>query len=406
MKILVFNTGSSSIKFQLFTMETETVLASGLVERIGEATGIFTYDRHGPSGDEKTVLEIASPDHALGMREIITILTDPRQGVIRETSEISAVGHRVVHGGEEFKSPALIDAKALEAIRKNCIFAPLHKPSNLIGSEVARALFPGVPHVAVFDTAFHQTIPPHAYHYALPQDLYRELGIRRYGFHGTSHQYVSKVAASMLGKPPEAVNLITLHLGNGASMTAVRKGQSVDTSMGMTPLEGLVMGTRSGDIDPALPAYLMERKKMTMREVDSLLNKQSGLKGICGRNDMRDILGQRDAGNSLAALAVEMYVYRIKKYIGAYWAALGKVDALVFTAGIGENSCEIRRLCCEGLEDLGIEIDPEANNKKTHNAREIQAPKSRVKVLVVPTNEELEIACQTRDLVRNVLLAP
>lgn len=399
MKILVFNTGSSSIKFQLFTMETEAVLASGLVERIGESTGDFTYHRHSPEGDKKTKREIPSPDHARGMKEVVQLLTDPGEGVIREAGEITAIGHRVVHGGEEFKRPALIDEKTREAIRRNAVFAPLHNPPNLTGIEVAGSLFPGIPHVAVFDTAFHQTIPPVAFRYALPHDLYHELGIRRYGFHGTSHQYVSRVAASLLGKSPETVNLITLHLGNGASMTAVRGGRSVDTSMGMTPLEGLVMGTRSGDIDPALPAYLMERKHMTWKEVDALLNKQSGLKGICGRNDMRDILERRSAGDPEAALAVEMYVYRIRKYIGAYGAALGRVDALVFTAGIGENSPEIRLLCCEGLDRLGVEIDPEANSKRAHEAREVQATESKVKILVIPTNEELEIAHQTRDLI-------
>ena len=380
MKILVINTGSSSIKYQLFDLAADVVLASGVLERIGEEAGVR--------------------DHRAGMEQIVRSLTDPGQGVIRAAAEIAAVGHRVVHGGEAFRRPVLIDEQVLAAIRQNVPLAPLHNPANLVGIEVARSLFPGVPQVAVFDTAFHQTLPPRAFRYGLPRELYERHRIRRYGFHGSSHQYVAKEAARRLGRPLAELNLITIHLGNGASITAIAKGQSVDTSMGMTPLEGLLMGTRSGDLDPSILFHLAEFFSMSVGEIHNLLNQQSGLKGICGENDMREILKRRAAGDKLAALAVEIYTYRIKKYIGAYYAVLGEVDALVFTAGVGENAPEIREQACAGLQRLGIALDPEKNAGASGSPREIQSAQSTVKVLVIPTNEELEIARQTLEVLQ------
>jgi acetate kinase len=304
----------------------------------------------------------------------------------------------VVHGGEDFKRPVLIDDNVLQAIKNNAPLAPLHNPANLVGIEVARALFPGIPQVAVFDTAFHQTIPPKAFHYGVPYDLYKTHRIRRYGFHGSSHSYVAKEAAKYLGKPLDELNLITIHLGNGASITAIEKGKSVDTSMGMTPLEGLVMGTRCGDIDPAIYFYLSEYFSMSVSEIESLLNKQSGLKGLCGTNDMREILQNSEKGDPLAKLALDIYAYRIKKYVGAYYAVLGRVDAIVFTAGIGENAPEIRKMALAGLERLGIIISDDKNESKEN--LEIQSDLSQVKILVIPTNEELEIALQTKEVIR------
>ncbi len=309
--------------------------------------------------------------------------------------DLFGIGHRVVHGGEEFREPTLIDDAVIAAIRRKIPLAPLHNPANLLGIEVTRARRPDVPQVAVFDTAFHHSLPPHAYHYAIPYQLYESLQIRRYGFHGTSHQYVANTAASHLGKPLESLNLITLHLGNGASAAAVERGRSVDTSMGMTPLEGLMMGTRCGDLDPAIVFFLATTGGKTLEEVEGLLNSQGGLRGICGVNDMREALESAASGDDRARLAIEMYAYRIKKYIGAYLAVLGRVDALIFTAGIGENSAEIRARSCAGLAGLGIEIDPARNGERVDGVHEIQREGSPVKILVVPTNEELEIAEET-----------
>jgi acetate kinase len=305
------------------------------------------------------------------------------------------IGHRVVHGGEAFREPALIDGEVVEAIRGLIPLAPLHNPSNLLGIEVARERFPGVPQVAVFDTAFHQTLPPRAYRYALPHELYETHQVRRYGFHGSSHAYVAKEAARHLGLPIEEADLIILHLGNGASAAAVQGGMSIDTSLGMTPLEGLVMGTRCGDLDPSIPFYLMRRTGRKPEEVESLLNKESGLKGICGASDMREILAAAAQGNERAGLAVEMFCYRIKKYIGAYHAVMGRLGALVFTGGIGENAAPIRQRVCEGLEHLGIAIDRVKNETAQGPIAELQQEGSLVTVLVVRTNEELEIAQQT-----------
>jgi acetate kinase len=324
---------------------------------------------------------------------------DEKHGIIKDKSEISAVGHRVVHGGETFQSPTIINDKVISAIKENIPLAPLHNPPNLEGIEVARSIFPDSPQVAVFDTAFHQTIPQKAFLYALPYHLYKKDKVRRYGFHGTSHAYVAEKCADHLGRPLTELNLITIHLGNGASMAALKKGQCVDTTMGMTPLEGLVMGTRSGDVDPALPFFLSDHLKMSLQEIDKLLNKESGLKGLSGTNDMREVMEKRDAGDERAKMALKVYTYRIKKYIGAYFAVLGNLDSIVFTGGIGEHSAEIRDLSCRRLERLGIQIDPAKNNENKEGIREIHVDGSDVKILVIPTNEELKIAQETKRVI-------
>lgn len=398
MKILVLNAGSSSIKYELFDMAGREVLASGLVERIGEAQSRLTQ-QHRAGGDfQETLRKGAVADHREGFAWIAAALRD--SGAVQSPDELSGVGHRVVHGGEAFQAPALIDEQVMEQIREQIPLAPLHNPANLVGIEVAMAGLPDVAHVAVFDTAFHHSIPPHAYHYALPFELYETHHVRRYGFHGTSHGFVAKQAARYLGQPLDTLNLITLHLGNGASAAAIQNGRSIDTSMGLTPLEGLVMGTRSGDLDPAIIFFLARATGLENDALESLLNRESGLKGICGVNDMREILRRADAGDERAALAIDVYAYRIKKYIGAYCAALGRIDAIVFTAGIGENSPEIRSRACSGLSALGIEIDPGRNASPDDGAREIQPADTPLKVLVIPTDEELEIAEQTVDCIR------
>ncbi|MDH3876655.1 MAG: acetate kinase, partial [Desulfobacterales bacterium] len=332
-------------------------------------------------------------DHQAGFQLIGAALNE--SGALQDTQELSGIGHRVVHGGEEFKQPTLINKKVIDTIRRLSPLAPLHNPANLLAIEVAMQSAPQVPQIAVFDTAFHQSIPAHAFRYAIPQDLYEAHHVRRYGFHGTSHHYVAKQTADLMDRPLNTLNLITLHLGNGASAAAVKGGKSIDTSMGMTPLEGLIMGTRCGDIDPAIIFYLKRKTGLARDAVESILNQESGLKGICGVNDMRQIEELAQSGNSQAQLAIEMVCYRIKKYIGAYYAVLGRLDALVFTAGIGEKSPLIRAGACRGLSHLGIEIDPEKNNRKSKTAFEIQKGGSTVKILVIPTNEEREIAEQT-----------
>jgi acetate kinase len=342
---------------------------------------------------EKIVNSEPVADHQAGFQLIGAVMG--QSGALQDTRKLSGIGHRVVHGGEEFTEPTLIDENVMGIIRRLSPLAPLHNPANLLGIEVTLQSAPRVPQVAVFDTAFHQSIPVHAFRYAIPQDLYEAHQVRRYGFHGTSHAYVAKQAARLMDRPLNAINLITLHLGNGASAAAVEGGKSIDTSMGMTPLEGLIMGTRCGDIDPAIIFYLKRKTGLTRDEVETLLNKDSGLKGICGINDMRQIEDLAQSGNSQAQLAIEMVCYRIKKYIGAYHAVLGRLDALVFTAGIGEKSPLIRAGACRGLSHLGIEIDPEKNKRKSKKAFEIQTRGSSVRVLVIPTNEELEIAEQT-----------
>ncbi|MGD9318690.1 MAG: acetate kinase [Desulfobacteraceae bacterium] len=403
MKILVINTGSSSIKYQLFDMAHQGILASGVAEKIGEEKGVLTHNRFLATGEmTEKVEEGRIVDHHEGLSRIVDLLVDPEQGVIQDKSEISAVGHRVVHGGETFRAPTIIDEKVIQAIKENIPLAPLHNPPNLVGIEVARTIFPEAPQVAVFDTAFHQTIPMESFLYAIPFELYEKHRIRRYGFHGTSHVYVAEKAAEFMGHPLKDLNLITIHLGNGASMAAIKKGRSVDTTMGMTPLAGLVMGTRSGDVDPALPFFLAEHLGISVKEIDDLLNKQSGLKGICGSNDMREVIEKKDEGDVKAKLALDIYTYRIRKYIGAYFAVLERPDAIVFTAGVGENSPFIRERCCQGLHKLGIEIDSERNNQTLEGTREISPPDSPVKVLVVPTNEELEIAEETKTVLEKI----
>lgn len=392
MKILVLNSGSSSIKYQLFNMDTQTVLASGLVERIGEEKALLKQ------GDIK--IERPLKNHKEGLDLVIHTLTDAQKGVIKNTKEIEAVGHRVVHGGEKFSHSTIIDNSVLQAIKDNVVLAPLHNPANITGIETAQELFPGVPQVAVFDTAFHQTMPKHSYLYAIPMDLYKKHHIRRYGFHGTSHYYVAKTAAKTLGIPFEKANIVTLHLGNGASACAIENGKSIDTSMGLTPLEGLMMGTRSGDMDPAIINFLANNAGMSIKDIDNMLNKQSGVKGLFGSNDLRDLENAHVEKNELATTVLTAYCYRIKKYLGAYMAALPRVDAIVFTAGVGENSDIIRELVCNNLSHLGVEIDPELNRPRSKQPRVVSKTSSKVKIMVVPTNEELEIANQTLALLR------
>lgn len=400
MIILVINTGSSSIKYQLFDMNNQKVLASGLAERIGEANSVLTHNKVTEKGKNlRKVIKRVIADHRQGLTRIVDLLVDPEYGTVKDKSEISAVGHRVVHGGEAFQSSTIIDENVIAAIRKNIPLAPLHNPANLTGIEVAQSIFPESTQVAVFDTAFHQTIPPKAFLYALPYDLYERDRIRRYGFHGTSHAYVAERSAQYMGRPLSELNLITVHLGNGASMAALKNGRCVDTSMGFTPLEGLVMGTRSGDVDPSLPFFLANQLKMSVEEIDDLMNRESGLKGICGTNDMREVMKKSNAGEERAGIALEVYSYRIKKYIGAYFAALESLDGLIFTAGIGENAPIIRDLCCQGLGKLGIRIDPEKNSRNRKEIRQISASISEVTILVVPTNEELKIAQETRTVI-------
>jgi len=400
MRILVLNSGSSSIKYKLFDMADRSILASGLVERIGEATSSLAHQARNARGEMTETRKTGRvADHRAGMQQIVEALSASRAG--EDGTGLAGIGHRVVHGGEDFTEPTLIDEKVLAVIRQNVPLAPLHNPANLIGIEVALEAAPNLPQVAVFDTAFHQSIPPRAFHYAVPHELYTQLRVRRYGFHGTSHQYVAGRAAAFLKRAPESLNLITLHLGNGASVAAVEQGRCVDTSMGMTPLEGLIMGTRCGDIDPAVHFYLLRETGLSPDELDSLFNKESGLKGICGTNDMREVLEKADAGDDRARLAIDMYCYRVKKYIGAYTAVLGRVDALVFTAGIGERAAPIREICCQGLPGLGIVLDPEKNRAGSRPPFEVQAAASAVKILVIPTDEELQIAEQTLELIQS-----
>lgn len=402
MKILVLNSGSSSIKYQVFASEDWAVLASGTVTRIGEAESDLQGQwRTADGGTDSCRVTLPIANHEEGLERIAGRLRD--SGVLADAAELGAVGHRVAHGGEAFHLPTLLTDAVVEGIRDMIPLAPLHNPANLAGIEVARRLFPQVQQVAVFDTAFHQTMPPTSYRYALPEYLYREHRVRRYGFHGTSHHYVAKRAAELLGKPLSECNLITLHLGNGASAAAIRGGESLDTSMGMTPLEGLVMGTRCGDLDPANHFYLGEKLGLDLDGLDDLLNRKSGLTGLCGANDMREIHRLADAGDAQAELAIGVFCHRLKKYLGAYYALLGQVDAVVFTGGIGENDADIRARTCSGLEALGIRLDEAANRARERDARAIDAPvegaRSGVKVLVIPTNEELQIAFEAFETV-------
>ncbi|OZB94903.1 acetate/propionate family kinase [Paenibacillus sp. XY044] len=400
MKILVINAGSSSLKYQLYDMTDESVLAKGLVERIGMESSIVT---HKPTGrpDVTEVSEIL--EHTTAIRKVLGLLTDKENGVIDSVDEIQAVGHRVVHGGEFFKESALVDAEAKTKIRQLFDLAPLHNPASMLGIKATEANMPNVPQVVVFDTAFHQTMPETAYLYAIPRVLYNKYKVRRYGMHGTSHEFVSKAAAEFLNKPLEDLKIITCHIGNGASLTAVDGGKSVDTSMGMTPLEGLMMGTRSGDLDPAIVPYVMNKEELTVNEVNSMLNKHSGLLAISGiSSDMREITEGMEKGDAHSKLAFDMYEYRLRKYIGSYAAALNGVDVIVFTAGVGENSVVLRKKVCENLTYLGVELDEELNAVRSGEPRRISSKNSKVEVLVVPTNEELVIARDTNRIVQNV----
>lgn len=405
MKILIVNSGSSSIKFQLIDMTDEIVLASGIVERIGGSLGEGNSDNISctfyPDSEKKNKKGVRQDvaDHRSGMLAAIELLGDKENAVMIDRSEIGAVGHRIVHGGEKFHAPTIIDDAVLEAIKEVSPLAPLHNPAGLDGIQVAQEIFPEAPHVVVFDTAFHQTIPARAHIYALPYEMYTKHRVRRYGFHGTSHKFVTNETAKVLNKPVEECNLITVHLGNGCSMTAVENGKAVDTTMGLTPLEGLVMGTRSGDIDPAIFTYLHNNAGMSVNEIDHMLNKESGLVGLCGISDMRDLHEAIAAGNELAQLALDVQTYKIRKSIGGYMSVLDHTDAIVFTAGIGENDEIVRKLTCAGLKSFGIKIDEEVNNVRVKSPLRISTDDSTIAVWVIPTNEELAIAREAKALV-------
>ena len=395
MNVLVINCGSSSLKFQLINSESEAVLAKGLCERIG-IDGRLTYQ---PAGGEKNVSEKAMPTHTEAIQFVIDALTDADTGVVKSLDEIGAVGHRVVHGGEKFAKSVVVTPEVKAAIAECNDLAPLHNPANLIGIEACESLMPGTPQVVVFDTAFHQTMPEKAYMYGLPYEYYEKYKVRRYGFHGTSHSFVSKRVAEIVGKPYNATKTIVCHLGNGASVSAVLNGESVDTSMGLTPLEGLVMGTRSGDIDPAIMEFIAKKENLDIAGIMNVLNKKSGVEGVSGvSSDFRDLEAAAKAGNKRAELAIDVFAYRVAKYVGAYTASMNGVDNIVFTAGIGENCALVRTKVCSYLGYLGITIDEEANGKRGEEIV-ISTPDSKVKVLVVPTNEELAIARETVALV-------
>lgn len=395
MKVMVINCGSSSLKFKLFDMEKNNVLlAEGVIEEIGKEKSKFNFKTHKMKKDEKIVKEIKAENHTAAVEAVEKALIDPKTGLFKDKIEVDAVGHRVVHGGEKFSKSALITKGVKEVITDCFEIAPLHNPPNMAGIEACEKIFKDVPQVAVFDTAFHQTMTKQAYIYGLPYELYERYHIRKYGFHGTSHEYVSKRAAELLKKDIKKTKIITCHLGNGASITAVNGGQSFDTSMGFTPLEGLVMGTRTGDMDPAVITFLMKKEHLDADAMDNLLNKKSGLKGISGvSNDLREIMEAAKNDNARAKFAIDIFCYRITKYIGAYAAAMGGVDAVVFTGGIGENASAIRKDVCETLGFLGIKIDDAKNESKE---KEKTISKGKVKVMVIPTNEELMIALKTK----------
>ena len=398
MNILVINCGSSSLKFQLINAESEEVLAKGLCERIG-IDGRLTYQ---PAGGDKEISEKAMPTHTEAIQFVIDALTNEKTGVVKSLSEIGAVGHRIVHGGEKFASSVVITEEVKKAVEECNDLAPLHNPANLIGVEACEKLMPGTPMVAVFDTAFHQTMPEKAYMYGLPYEYYEKYKVRRYGFHGTSHSYVSKKAAEVMEKAYDEVKTIVCHLGNGASVSAVLNGKSVDTSMGLTPLEGLVMGTRSGDIDPAIMEFIAQKENLDIEGIMNVLNKKSGVFGLSGEisSDFRDLTGAMAEGDKKAKIALEVFAYRVAKYIGAYAAAMNGVDDIVFTAGIGENVSYVREQVCSYLGYLGVELDPDANEKFRGEQGEITKPGCKVRVFVIPTNEELAIARETLALVK------
>lgn len=393
MRVLLVNSGSSSIKYEAFYLNGLSPAAKGILERIGSPDSRLKHRWRAPSGVWEEIIETRPvADHREGISFILEVSSKARSG--SAPPEFFGVGHRVVHGGEQFTKPAIINEEVLSAIEELTPLAPLHNPANLRGMKVMRELLPGIPQVAVFDTAFHQTMPPRAFRYALPAEFYRSYGARRYGFHGTSHQYVAAEAARFLGSPLEELDMISLHLGNGASAAAIQRGNSIDTSMGLTPLEGLVMGTRCGDLDPAMHFYLTRKTGRSFEEIEGILNRESGLKGICGVEDMREIQKRAQEGDAHAALALDIFCYRVKKYIGAYYAALGSLDAVIFTGGIGENSAAVRSKSCEGLSGLGIILDERRNKAVSGGIANIQAEGAKVKMLVIPTNEEYEIARQ------------
>lgn len=394
MKVLVLNCGSSSIKYQFFDTVQKIALAKGLVERIGMNGAVLNHSRH--DGDSVSIVgEIL--DHTVAIEYVLAVMMSKNHGVIEDKDDIDAIGHRVVHGGEDFSGSVLITNEVMRVLQENVELAPLHNPPNIKGIQAVTRVMPDTPQVGVFDTAFHSAMPPHAFLYGIPYELYKRHKIRRYGFHGTSHRFVSQVAAEKLGKKLEDLKIVTAHLGNGCSVAAIKNGISVDTSMGFTPLEGLLMGTRSGDIDTSIILHVMGKEGLSLSEANTLLNKHSGLAGISGESsDMREIIASMNEGNKRSKYAFDIFNYRIKKYVGGYAAAMGGLDALVFTGGIGENSFEVRGAVCEGLEFLGIELDQEKNNKK-----EIDLSKegSKVKILRIPTNEELVIALDTAEIV-------
>ncbi len=397
MNILVINCGSSSLKYQLINSDSEEVLAKGLCERIGAAGSCLT---HKPAGKDQYYVENPMPDHTVAVQMVIDALTDKDHGVVASLSEIGAVGHRIVHGGEKFASSVLITPDVIKAIEEVSDLAPLHNPANLIGIHACEKIMPGVPMVAVFDTAFHQTMPPKAYMYGLPYEYYEKYKVRRYGFHGTSHDYVSKRAAEFLGKKREDLKIIVCHLGNGASISAVMNGKCVDTSMGLTPLEGLIMGTRSGDLDPAILEFIANKEGLTLAEVTNVLNKKSGVQGLSKvSSDFRDLSKAMDEGNELAKITLETYCYRVAKYVGSYVAAMNGVDVIAFTAGIGENDGRVREMVGQYFDYLGASIDPEKNAKRGEEII-ISKPGDKVTVVVIPTNEELAIARQTVAIVK------
>ena len=397
MKILVLNSGSSSVKYKLIDTETEKSLAEGGVEKIGLPDGFLKYKRKDGS---KAIVELGKTDHKGSIEAILKMLTDPLEGCIKNYAEIEAVGHRVVHGGEKFSGSVLIDDAVKEKVRECYDIAPLHNPANMVGIEAIEALMPGVPQVGVFDTAFHQTMPAKSFMYALPYKYYKEDGVRRYGFHGTSHRYVSQRVCEILGVDIKTQRIITCHVGNGGSITAVEFGRSIDTSMGLTPTEGLMMGTRVGDVDPGALTYLMTKHNLSAEQLQKVINKESGVAGVTEiSSDMREIEAAVNAGNERAKLALDMYEQRILKYVGAYAAEMGGVDIIVFTGGVGENQTGVRENVCAPLAFMGVEIDRELNARTRGTETVISTPSSKVKVVVVPTDEELMIARDTRDIV-------
>ncbi|HOL39548.1 MAG: acetate kinase [Dictyoglomaceae bacterium] len=398
MKILVLNCGSSSVKYQVFDMKDEKVLAKGLAERVGISG---SYISHQKGSQSKKIFEIPLPSHKRAIEEIFKLLVDKNDGILNSLSEIDAVGHRIVNGGEGFLEATVVNEETYEKFKECVNFAPLHNPYHIQGIDACLSLIPNVPQVMVFDTSFHQTMPKEAYLYALPYEWYEKYKIRRYGAHGTSHYYVSRRLAELMGRPVEKLKIITCHLGNGASVTAIKDGKSIDTSMGYTPLEGLVMGTRCGDIDPSIPLTMMEKEPISPKEMNDILNKKSGILAISGiSSDFRDVEEAAEKGHERAQIALKIFSYRVKKYIGAYYAILGGLDALVFTAGVGERSPIIRRMVCENMEHLGIKLDLDKNEVKGEEMK-ISTPDSKVEVWVIPTNEELMIARETLRLVKN-----